>query len=132
MGSKEEEYKELFLGEALDNFEEISKLLTDLEKNPENKDVINAIFRITHTLKGNALGMGFEVVGGFAHVIEDLFGEIREGRIVLTGDIISALYRAVDTLGGLIDSLRTGNTIRHRGIQTKLEVLLKNARGESA
>ena len=130
MSSKEEEYKELFVGEANENHEEVNRLLTDLEKNPENKEVINAIFRITHTLKGNAAGMGFADIASFSHVLEDLFGEVREGRLVLTGDIITMLFRAVDVLGGLIDSLKSGKTIRRRGIQTKMEVLIKSSRGE--
>jgi len=131
MSSKEEEYKELFIGEANDNYEEINRLLTDLERKPDNKEVINAIFRITHTLKGNAAGMGFGDIASFSHVMEDLFGEVREGRIILTGDIITMLFRAVDVLGALIDSLNSGKLVRQRGIQTKMEVLLRNAKGAS-
>ncbi|MDH5397996.1 MAG: chemotaxis protein CheA [Cyclobacteriaceae bacterium] len=130
MKSKEEEYKEIFLAEALENHEEVNRLLTDLEKNTGNREVIDAIFRITHTLKGNALGMGFADIGEFAHVLEDLFGEVREGKLVITGDIITMLFRAVDVLGALIDALTSGKSVRRKGIQTKMEVLLKRARGE--
>ena len=132
MNSKEQEYKELFLAEALDNFEEVSRLLTDLEKNTQDTNVVNAIFRITHTLKGNAAGMGFTKIAEFSHVMEDLFGEVREGRLVLNSDILSMLFRAVDTLGALIQSLKTDEVVRQRGIQTKMEVLIKNSKGAAA
>ncbi|MDH5382737.1 MAG: Hpt domain-containing protein, partial [Cyclobacteriaceae bacterium] len=132
MNSKEEEYKELFLAEALENYEEVSRLLTEVEKRPSDPEVISAIFRITHTLKGNAAGMGFKKIAEFSHVMEDLFGEVRDGRLQLSANIISILFRAVDILGSLINSLKTDEVVRHRGIQTKLEVLIKNAKQSEA
>ena len=45
--NKEEEYKELFLAEAIESHEALNKLFTDLEKDPANKNVIDSIFRIT-------------------------------------------------------------------------------------
>ncbi len=59
MKEKENEYREIFLAEALGNIEEVNRLLTILEKAGNESDTINALFRITHTLKGNASGMGF-------------------------------------------------------------------------
>ena len=54
MSSNEQEYKEIFMAEAQENFEEINRLLTQLEKKQHDKSLIDALFRITHTLKGNA------------------------------------------------------------------------------
>lgn len=52
-----DEIKEIFLAEAVQAIEELSMLFTELEKNHDSKKAINAIFRITHTLKANAAGM---------------------------------------------------------------------------
>lgn len=130
MNSKEEEYKEIFLAEALDNYEELNRLITELEKEITNKKAIDAIFRITHTLKGNAAGMGFKDIAKMAHSIEDLFGEVRAGKLVLSHDIFSDIFKAIDTLGALINALKTGNKVRYHGIRTKLDVILrKNKEG---
>jgi two-component system chemotaxis sensor kinase CheA len=83
MSNKEEEYREIFLTEALENYTEINRLLTVLEKNPSDIKPVHALFRITHTLKGNATGMGYEKIAEVAHVLEDLFDAIRDERIII-------------------------------------------------
>ncbi|MBL6447045.1 chemotaxis protein CheA [Fulvivirga sp. 29W222] len=129
--SKEEEYKEIFLAEALENYEELNRLLTQLEKSPGDKKTINAIFRITHTLKGNAAGMGFKNVSDFSHILEDLFGEAREGKLVLEDSIFTTLFKALDTLGKLINAIKDNKAVKFRGIKTKMEVLLRTTKNEA-
>jgi two-component system chemotaxis sensor kinase CheA len=131
MKGKEAEYKEIFLGEAMDNFEEINRLLTNLEKDTHEKNTIHALFRITHTLKGNASGMGFQGIAEMAHVLEDLFGEVRDGRIVLDQNLFSSLFKAVDVLGHLIDAVKDNTEVKYKGIKTKLEVLIKRTKDDS-
>jgi two-component system, chemotaxis family, sensor kinase CheA len=128
---KEDEYKEIFLAEALEGYEELNNLFTDLEKNISDKNAIDAIFRITHTLKGNAMGMGFNEIAELSHLMEDLFNEVKSERISLSRDIFATLFKANDVLGQLIHSLNTGEIVKYKGIKTKLEVLLKNTRPSS-
>lgn len=128
---KDNEYREIFLSEALDNYTEINRLLTVLEKNISDNKAIHALFRITHTLKGNATGMGFEKIAELAHVMEDFFGEVREGRIVLEGDLFASVFKAADVLGELIDAIKNPKEVKYRGIKTKLDVLIKNAKQPS-
>lgn len=130
MGSKEDEYKEMFLAEALDNYEELNNLFTKLEKDTSNKKVVDHIFRITHTLKGNAMGMGFESIAELAHVMEDIFSEVKEGNIELEDDLFNSLFKANDKLGELIDAIKTDKKVSYKGIRTKLSVYLKNALAE--
>lgn len=127
MSTKEEEYKEIFLAEAMENFEEINRLLTVLEKSKNDKNTVHALFRITHTLKGNAAGMGYTGIAEMAHVLEDLFGEVREGRIVLDETLYTSLFKATDVLGALVNSVRDGKEVKYKGIKTKLEVIVKRA-----
>lgn len=129
---KENEYKEIFLAEAQGAHEELNNLFTELEKDINSKSAINSIFRITHTLKGNAMGMGFTEIAELSHVMEDVFNEVKSSRLILDAGIFNSLFKANDILGQLINSLNTGETVRYKGIKTKLEVLLKNARPESA
>ncbi|HEY8938394.1 MAG TPA: chemotaxis protein CheA [Cyclobacteriaceae bacterium] len=128
MRDKENEYIEIFLAEALDNFEEINRLLTNLEKDENDKNTIHALFRITHTLKGNAAGMGYQGIAEMAHVLEDLFGEVRDGRISLQVGLFSSIFKAVDVLGNLIGAVKDKTDVKYKGIKTKLEILIKKAK----
>lgn len=129
MSNKEQEYKKLFIAEADSNVEELETLLTQLEKSPANQKTIDSIFRITHTLKGNAAGMGFEVISKYAHVLEDLFSEIKQSNIQIEEEIFTTLFKAVDTLKELVGSLSDDKlNVRYRGIQRKLEVIVENSR----
>lgn len=132
MKSKEEEYRQLFLTEALENFEELNRLFVELEKDISSKKAIANIFRIVHTLKGNAMGMGYEKIADLAHVMEDVFGAIKNGEVVPDKELVDSLFRANDKLGGLINAITTDERVSYLGIKTKLSVYLKNAREERA
>lgn len=132
MKSKEEEYRQLFLTEALENFEELNRLFVELEKDISSKKAIANIFRIVHTLKGNAMGMGYEKIADLAHVMEDVFGAIKNGEVVPDKELVDSLFRANDKLGGLINAITSNERVSYLGIKTKLSVYLKNAREEQA
>jgi two-component system chemotaxis sensor kinase CheA len=131
MGSKEEEYKEMFLAEAFDSFEELNTLFTQLEKDVKNKKVVDAIFRITHTLKGNAMGLGFDSIAELSHVMEDIFSEVKDGNIDLDMELFTNLFKANDKLGELIHGLKENKKVAYKGIRTKLSVLLKKAKEQN-
>lgn len=126
--AKEEEYKEMFLAEAEESYEELNRLFTELEKNSQSRSAIDAIFRITHTLKGNAMGMGFDAIAELSHVMEDIFNEVKLGRMALDGSLFQSLFRANDILGDLIQAVKTGAQVRYKGIRTKLQVALRKAK----
>ncbi len=132
MKSKEEEYRQLFLTEALENFEELNRLFVELEKDMSSKKAIANIFRIVHTLKGNAMGMGYEKIADLAHVMEDVFGAIKNAEVALDKELVDSLFRANDKLGGLINAVTSNERVSYLGIKTKLSVYLKNAREEKA
>ncbi|MBS1637564.1 MAG: chemotaxis protein CheA [Bacteroidetes bacterium] len=129
--SKEQEYREIFLAEAQESQEQLNLLFTDLEKDISNKKAIDAIFRITHTLKGNAMGMGFSEIAELSHVMEDVFNEVKNLKLTLDQNLFNSLYKANDILRELIDAVKEPKTVRYKGIKTKLEVILKNNRAAS-
>ena len=129
---KDSEYREIFLAEALDSYTEMNRLLTVLEKNASDAKAIQALFRITHTLKGNATGMGYEKIAEVAHVLEDFFGEVRDGRLALGSELFASVFKAADVLGELIQAIKNPREVKYRGIKTKLEVFIKNAKLSSS
>ncbi|MBT28636.1 MAG: hypothetical protein CMO01_03165 [Thalassobius sp.] len=130
MKSREDELKQIFYAEALDQFEELNRLFIVLEKNHDDKQSVNAIFRITHTLKANAAGMGFDGIATLSHLLEDIFSEIKNGRLSLNQDTFNDLFRANDKLGELIESVTSEKQVRYKGLVAKLKVILSEARGE--
>lgn len=127
MDSKEQQYRDLFHQEAIESFEELNRLFTDLEKDHGNQAAIDSIFRITHTIKGNAMGMGFDDIAKLSHIMEDVMGAVKSGDIVLNNELFDSLFKANDKLGDLIDALKTNKKVSYLGIKTKLGVVLKNA-----
>jgi two-component system chemotaxis sensor kinase CheA len=129
---KENEYRELFLTEAWETFTEINRLLTVLEKNHQDINTIQALFRLTHTLKGNATGMGFDKIAELTHVMEDFFGAMREDRMDITPEIFTSIFKAVDTLGQLIEAIKKPVEVKYLGIKTKLEVLIRKSQSSAS
>ncbi|MBD0402419.1 chemotaxis protein CheA [Flammeovirga sp. EKP202] len=127
---KEEELKQIFLAEAQDSFEQLNRLFTQLEKNHADREVTEAIFRIIHTLKGNAAAMGFEDVASVGHLLEDIFSEIRKGNITLTSMVFNDLFKAIDKLGEMIEGVKVDKKVPYKGMRAKLKVILRNLKGE--
>jgi two-component system chemotaxis sensor kinase CheA len=129
MKSKDEELKQIFLAEAFDNFEELNRLFAELEKKHHDKRLVEAIFRITHTLKANAAAMGFDAIAELSHLLEDIFSEIKNNKLELNTGLFNDLFKANDKLGELLRSIKTGETVRYKGLSTRLQVILDKARG---
>ncbi|OHX67716.1 chemotaxis protein CheA [Flammeovirga pacifica] len=126
----QEELKQIFLAEAEASFEELNRLFTQLEKNTTDREATEAIFRIIHTLKGNAAAMGFEDIASIGHLLEDIFSEIRKGKIVLTSMVFNDLFKAIDKLGEMIDGIKVNKKTPYKGLRAKLKVILRNLKGD--
>ncbi|MGZ5283327.1 MAG: chemotaxis protein CheA [Bacteroidia bacterium] len=103
--SREKEYKEIFIAEALEEFDAINQHMTTLEKSPEDDKVLAEIFRMLHNLKANAKATGYLDIAQFSHKLESVFGALRNKDISFTGPIVGVLFEAVDTLGRLLQNL---------------------------
>ncbi len=129
MKTREEEYRELFLAEASAQYEELNRYFVVLEKDQRNNEAIQAIFRIMHTLKANASAMGFEPIYEMAHLLEDIFSEIKSQKLALTTDIFNDLFRANDKLGEMINAvINPEKKVIYKGLRAKLQVLLDRTR----
>lgn len=127
MDNHNEEFKRIFYTEAQEQYEQLNKHFTILEKEPNNDEAIEVVFRITHTLKANAASMGYTGISEMAHILEDIFNLIKKGEITLNTDLFNTLFRANDKIGDLIDSVKTEEKISYKGLLTKLKVLLRKA-----
>ncbi len=92
------QYKEEFVNEAREHLDNLNEFLLVLEKEPQNMDNINKIFRAFHTLKGNAATMGFTKFSELAHDLEDVLDKVRSGEMTATSDILDLILEGCDVL----------------------------------
>lgn len=110
---KDEPYLE-FIAEAEEILEVISKNLLTMEESQDrlspHPDIINAIFRGVHTLKGIAGMMGFNNITELSHTLENMLDAMRMGKLTLTSVVIKLLFESTDMLRKLIENVsRDGN-----------------------
>ena len=92
------QYKDEFLSEAKDHIDTINEGLLVLEKNSEDTENINNIFRSFHTLKGNAATMGFMKFSELAHDLENVLDKVRNKEIKADSVLADLLFEGVDLL----------------------------------
>ncbi|GAB2872474.1 chemotaxis protein CheA [Hymenobacter ruber] len=102
MKTRDQEYRELFMAEALEYYDSMSRHLSELERNPNAGPALNELFRLMHNLKANARAMGFTDLGEVAHHLETLFGLIRDQERTFSGSLIKVVFAGVDALGNMI------------------------------
>jgi two-component system chemotaxis sensor kinase CheA len=93
-----EEMKQLFGSEANEYLQLLNQSLVRLEKEPQNEDLLNDIFRVAHTLKSMAATMGFDKITEFSHEMESLLSKVRQGELIVTPEMIDILLKCSDTL----------------------------------
>src|SRR5258707_3908311 len=91
-----------FLTEAGEHLRALEEALVALEARPEDAELLNGIFRVAHSLKGDALMVGFPRIADFAHGLADLLERLRDGALAVDSDLISLLLRAVHVLRALV------------------------------
>lgn len=100
--SSSNNYKELFTQESIEIINHLNENLLELEKNTDEQELIHAIFRDAHTLKGMAATMGFFNIQEMCQGIEEVFEDIRQGNSKISISIASILFQCFDILQELI------------------------------
>jgi two-component system chemotaxis sensor kinase CheA len=98
-----------FVAESGEDLAKMEEALLALEGDPENHQLLDAIFRGAHTLKGNAGSLGFPKVSGFAHVFEELLQRFRNRTLPVSQARVTLLLRAVDALRQMIPEAIAGS-----------------------
>ncbi len=105
------EILEEFLIEADEILSNLDQELIDLEENPEDKELLNSIFRGMHTLKGGAGFLGLTSIVEIAHKIEDIFNLLRNDELKLTSEMMDVIFEGVDKLKEAIEMLKESEEI---------------------
>ena len=100
------QYLEIFIDETQEHLQDLSQHLMILEEEPENADTINEIFRAAHSLKGMAGTMGYKRMQHLTHIMENVFSEIRNGKMNVTSDLVDILFDCLDALQAYLDNIQ--------------------------
>jgi len=114
-------FKRKFVEEAHDLLNELEVVLLKIESDSENKETIEHIFRIMHTLKGNSAMFGFNLIDQYTHQLETIYDLIRNGKMIITSDLMDLTLASVDHIRNLLDE-DAGSKIE---ITTTHSILLK-------
>lgn len=92
------QYLEIFIDETKEHIQSLSDQMMILEKEPENTDTINEIFRAAHSLKGMAGTMGYTRMQKLTHQMENVFSEIRNGKMKVEARLVDVLFQCLDAI----------------------------------
>lgn len=123
------QYLEIFIDETKEHLQSLNEQLLVLEKEPENEETINEIFRAAHSLKGMAGTMGYKRMQRLTHDMENVFSEIRAGKMKVKAVLVDVLFKGLDALENYLDHIVNTSdegSEDNEGIIHALNVILKD------
>ncbi len=129
------QYLEIFSDETGEHLQNLSDCIMVLEKEPDNKDTINEIFRAAHSLKGMAGTMGFKRMQHLTHDMENVFQEVRGDKISVNSKMIDLLFECLDALDKYLENVKETSdegTEDNEAIINELNDFIAQASGEAA
>ncbi len=99
------QYLEIFIEETKEHLQSLNEHLLVLEKEPDNQETINEIFRAAHSLKGMSGTMGYKRMQRLTHDMENVFSEIRNGKMKVSSELVDTLFRGLDALESYLSNI---------------------------
>ncbi len=96
-------FQQKFVEEAQDNVAAIEEALFELEKSPDDMEIVERLFRSMHTIKGSGAMFGFNDLSHFTHNLETLYDLVRNNVVKVNSDIISLTFESLDYIRQLLD-----------------------------
>lgn len=129
------QYLEIFIDETSEHLQSLSDCIMTLEKEPDNKDTINEVFRAAHSLKGMAGTMGFKRMQHLTHDMEDVFQEVRSDKIQVNSKMIDILFKCLDAIDQYLENIKETSdegTEDNQSIIKELNDFISQSEGEKA
>ena len=117
------QYLDIFIDETNGHIQALNDNIMILEKEPENKDVINEIFRGAHSLKGMAGTMGFKKMQRLTHDMENVFQEIRNDNIKVNSNLIDILFSCLDAIEEYLETVKATSDEGDNGNEALIQQL---------
>ena len=101
-------HREAYREEAIEILGELETSLLELEKEPQDKDLVGRVFRAMHTIKGSGAMFGFDEIAAFTHSVESAYDLVRSGGMDVTKALIDLTLEACDQIRAMVEPGRTG------------------------
>lgn len=129
------QYLDIFIDETKEHLQNLNEHLLVLEREPENENTINEIFRAAHSLKGMSATMGFTRMQRLTHDMENVLSEIRNGKMKVSSDLVDILFRGLDALEEYLANIQATSSEGeedNEDIINALNDILKGKKAETA
>ncbi|PTD95554.1 chemotaxis protein CheA [Pseudothauera lacus] len=119
-----DEITSVFVTESREQLAAMESALLELENSPDDADILGAIFRAAHTIKGGAGVIECNFLVAFTHVVESALDKLRNGEINANADLVALLLACSDHMGNLIGVLESGAEAPDAELQGEGDALL--------
>lgn len=100
------QYLQMFFDESAEYLQQLNENVLLLEENPDDEEIINAVFRAAHSVKGMSATMGFELLTDLTHKIENILAKVRNKELDINEKIVDVLFAGLDEIKKLVDDIR--------------------------
>lgn len=104
------QYLGIFLDEGNEQLSLLEAEVLNMERGDHSTEILQRLFRAAHTLKGSSRAMGFMEIGNLTHEMENVLDDLRNDKLTVTGPIIDALLKCLDSLGALMGAVADSGT----------------------
>ncbi|MBE7637711.1 chemotaxis protein CheA [Sneathiella sp. P13V-1] len=127
-----DQFKVTYFAECSELLSDVETQLSELSSGSSDPEVLHAIFRAVHTIKAGAGAFKFTQLAEFSHEFEALLDRMRTGKIAVTEDGVSLLFRAADILAAMVESAENEETLSEDFGRQVLDEILKIVKGGAA
>lgn len=99
------QYLEIFIDESKEHLQLLNQSLLSLEQDPQDRAVLDEIFRVAHTLKGMSGTMGFSKMAKLTHDVENVLHAIRNSEVKINSELLDLLFKCLDALENYTENI---------------------------
>jgi len=96
------QFHETFFAESSEALDSMENALLKLSAGDADKELVNTIFRVAHSIKGGSATFGFTEVAGFTHILETLLDQMRAGKRRVETSLVDTLLRSCDLMRAML------------------------------
>ncbi len=126
------QYLDIFIEETKEHLQSMNEILLKLESFTYDKDLLNEMFRIAHTIKGMSGTMGYQNIAGLTHEMENLLDLIRNDELKTTEEIVDVLFECFDQLEGYITNIEQEGVEGENRSEALIKTLERIKEGKSS
>lgn len=117
------QYLDIFIEESREHLQQLNVSLLELEKDNRNKEVLNEVFRVAHTLKGMSGTMGYSKMQTLTHRMEDVLDALRNDRFVADSNMVDVLFKCLDALETYVNTISATGQEGNEAFQDVVDAL---------